>query len=175
MNHPLGFCRTHGFFPVGGIVIENSKNVSFDGGVVQCPTCRKPSELISGSYTSIGDKLKLYLGPSVSMEALKALRDIAVRLQRDEITSQQAKHEAEKISPRFGGIFDAKNWSKEVKAAICAAIISSFGTAVANKLTTPSTPTITVQPVIERVIERHITDLKYKPRYVPIPIPRPKR
>lgn len=176
MRFPMAFCPTHGIFEaVGTIGMQNSSGIKISGVGTACPKCRAPSEMLPGEYSSIGGNLNFIIDPSISNDALGALMKIITRLERDEITQAEAKEQAEKISPKLGGLFDVQNWSKEVKAAVCAALISTIGTVAANKVSGSSSPTVIVQPVIERVIERSIDDLKYKPKYIPIPAPRPKR
>ncbi|MER9398819.1 hypothetical protein NKI46_11880 [Mesorhizobium sp. M0615] len=105
MPSPMAFCPVHGLFQaLGAIQISGGASVRITNSMVSCPRCGRDSEILPGTYTESNNQLKYLLDPSISPEALKALLDIAERLQRSEITPQEAVQQAAQIDPAFGGL-----------------------------------------------------------------------
>lgn len=102
-HHPAAFCQVHGLFPATAIAIADGvSNFGLVGVSTNCPVCNRASEIIPGIYDAAYGRLNVIVDPSISPEALTALKNIVERLQRDEITSRQAVEEAAQIDPRFG-------------------------------------------------------------------------
>jgi hypothetical protein len=102
MLHPLAFCPVHGLFPATAFAFAGEmQEVRFNNVSVNCPQCGRMAEVIPGRYDSVLGRLSVIVDPSVSQDALAALRGIAERLQREEITPNEAAAEAEKIDPSF--------------------------------------------------------------------------
>ena len=176
MHFPMAFCPSHGIFQaVGTVAMENCVGVTITGCETQCPRCGRRAEIVPGEYSTVGPKLNLIVDPSISPEALSALRDIVIRLQKDEITPEEAKASAEKLSPKLGGLFDIANWDGQAKATLYAAIIGATALLASAKISSNEAPTINIQPVVERVIERRTEMLKYSISSIPVPTPRPKK
>ena len=155
LGHPLAFCLKHGVFPDRSFMFGSGTVATFVGKCqTSCPICFEPCELLPGTYEVEDDRLDLLLDPTISPEALNALIAIALRLKRREITPPKAKELAEKISPRLGGLFDVANWSDTARSHLYAGIIGAAAILAAARM---NTPTIVVQPVVERVIERTVT------------------
>jgi hypothetical protein len=145
-----------------------------------CPVCQGPSEIIPGKYEVGSDRLNLLIDPSISPAALAAIKDLAEAVHAGRITPEEAKSAAEKIHPKAGKLFDVANWSDQAKATLYAAIIGAAAVLGAAKIASSSNQTVTISPVIERVIERRKDDLlsssSLKPiENPPLPRPRPKR
>lgn len=175
MGHPVGFCKKHGFFDVPSIGIS-AKGVGLRVKV-PCPTCFDFCEVLPGEYSFEAGHLSLLLDESVSPEALKAILDIAARASRKEITAEQAKQEAEKISPKAGRLFDIADWSDNAKAVLYAGILNAAAMLAPHLMGSgkeQSSAPATV--VVERVIDRQkdvLRDSTALP-YIPIPTPRPE-
>src|SRR5215210_5215487 len=101
MFHPPAFCINHGIFPATAYSIAaGAMNNAFIGCRTYCPQCGKESEVLPGVYDAQHDGLNILVDPSISPEMWAALRDIAERLQQGTVSIQQAKAEAEKITPK---------------------------------------------------------------------------
>lgn len=79
--------------------------MTFLNSRTNCPICGTMSEILPGQYKIVKGSVNLLLDPSVTPEALEALRSVADRLQRNEISREEAIAEASKISPKFSAIF----------------------------------------------------------------------
>jgi hypothetical protein len=161
MNYPPAFCPVRGLFPARAIAIGGgAKNISFHNVATNCPVCNRTSEIIPGVYDSTPVGLNVLIDPSISPEALDAIKRLAQQLQKGEISPEQAKREAEKISPKLAKLFDISDWSDQAKATIYAAIIGAVAVVIAAKIASTSRQTVNVNPVvIERVIESPKKDL----------------
>ena len=157
-------------------------NATFIGCAASCPKCGHVSEIIPGVYDPTIDGLNILIDRSISPESLAEIRRIAERLQQGEISVPQAKAEAEKISPKAGKLFDIANWSDQAKATLYAAIIGATAIIVAARMASSPDPTVSVQPVIERIIQEEKPSLKnilksssaIAPPKIPIPHRKPK-
>jgi hypothetical protein len=78
-SHPPAFCPEHGLFPATALALQNVTAITFTHCQTNCPVpeCDQACEIIPGQY-SADDKgrLDLLLDPSISPEALAALKDI---------------------------------------------------------------------------------------------------
>lgn len=100
---PLAFCPVHGLVPATAFAIgAGAHNITFKDVGVSCPICGKPSEVIPGTYDFTTERLGLVVDPSISPQALRALKSIAERLQEGEISPNEAAKEAATIDPKFG-------------------------------------------------------------------------
>jgi hypothetical protein len=129
MQHPLAYCRQHGFFPASAFAFAVGAKVNISGCSTSCPKCGTPSEIVPGAYDASLQTINVLVDPSISNDALAALRKLINRVETGEITPAQATVEAKKISPKLGGMFDPSTWSPEVKAAAIAAIAYLLGQA----------------------------------------------
>ena len=150
--HPLAFCTTHGVFPATAIALGAGSQATFSNCAQNCPICNAQSEIISGTYKAGIDRVNLLLDPRISQEALRALAAIASAAKDKSITAEEAKRAAEKIHPSAGKLFDVSNWSDQAKATLYAAIIGAAAILAAARITSSTTPSIVVQPTIERVV-----------------------
>lgn len=163
--HPPGFCPIHGIFPVVSVGIQpGRKNIRLHDLGVDCPWCGQSCEVIPGVYDSSQSVLNILLDESISPEALSAIRGIAERLQRGELTLRNAKVEAERLSPKAARIFDFKDWSGRDTATACLSIIAIVTTLLTTKCNPAPTTVVNIQPVIERVVDVEQTDLKTRLR-----------
>lgn len=125
---PPAFCPTHGLFPANQFPISpNSVGQTIIGSKQLCPTCGHPSEIIPGIYNHTPSGLNILLDPSISPEALQALKSIAEKFQRNEISAEEAQRAAEAVVPGTGKLFDVKNWSDIAQATLAASIIGAIG------------------------------------------------
>src|SRR6185312_8458720 len=154
IQHPAAFCPTHGIFPATAFAFAPGVSLTILGMSTTCPTCGRISEILPGAYSAFKDRIDLLLDPSVSAEVLAALRTIVEAARDDKISAAEARGQAEKILPGAGKLFDI-NWSDQAKATLYAGIIGAIALIAAAKLSS-SSQNVTVQPVIERVIERSI-------------------
>jgi hypothetical protein len=98
--------------------------------------------------------INLLLDPSVSLQALGALRKLAERAQTGEISVQDAKREAQRIHPKAGRLFDVADWPGQAKATLYGAIICAVGAVAAAKIATAPSQTTVINPsAFERVIQ----------------------
>lgn len=177
-HHPMAFCAKHGFFPATAISLENSSIILQNMGTV-CPTCGGSAEILPGRYDAAGDRLNFLMDGSISPQTLAALRRLAERLQRNEITPEQAKTEAEKIAPKAGRLFDVADWSDGAKATLYASIIGAIALVAAAKLSVSggsNPPPIAIEQTVESAMDRQKERLRNSTSlpYIPIPTPRPK-
>jgi hypothetical protein len=181
VHHPPAFCPVHGLFPATQFALGvGVRQTSFIGCLQTCPRCGRPSEIIPGVYDSIPSGLNILIDKSISPEALAVIRKLVQRLEKGEISSEQAKEEAEKLSPKLGKLFDIANWSDQAKATLYAAIIGATAIVGAARMASSPIQTVNVNPVIARVVERTKTDLLSSSALkssgaTPLPKPRPKR
>jgi len=110
-------------------------------------------EIIPGTYDSHQDRLNILIDDSISLDALNAIRKLAEQVQRGEISPKEAKEAAEQIAPKSAKLFDIANWSDQAQATLLAAIIGAIAIVVAARMTSGSDTDITIQPIIEHVIE----------------------
>jgi len=149
-HHLIAYCdRCKHLFKTGAIAVTNAKIVVHDVRVT-CPKCGHSAEMLSGTYSAIGDTLNVFLSPNVSLAAwasfLVLLDDVgAKRLALDE-----AKARAEQIDHRLGAAFDTKGWSDQARATLYSAILVSMSTltvaaaTVAGPYLAPA-PVVTIQ------------------------------
>jgi hypothetical protein len=182
VHHPPAFCPVHGLFPATAIALsEGVSNIGFVNVATNCPQCGGRSKIIPGIYDSTLNRLNVLTDPSISPQAFAAIRELVQRLEKGEISPQQAKTEAEKISPKLGKLFDIVNWSDQAKATLFGAIIGAVAIVSATRIASSPTQIVNVNPVIiERVVERKKSDLLSSSALkssgaIPLPKPRPKR
>jgi hypothetical protein len=167
---PPAFCPKHGLFPATGLALQNVTGITFAHCQTNCPVpgCDQACEVIPGRY-SADDKgrLDLLLDPSISAEALAAIKAIAVQLRDGAISADVAQKEIERLAPQAAALF--KGWTRGEKIAMAGAIIAAIA------LIKPSSPTVVnVQPVIERVFERSPNEWLSSSSLSKVPLPRPR-
>jgi hypothetical protein len=177
MHSPPAYCPEHGLFPVAGFRFPiGATGNTFIGCTTRCPRCHGVCEIIPGVYDALPGGLNILIDSSISVDALKALRSLAERVQREEIGLQEARAEAVKISPLAAQLFDFENWS-EAKAIVVAAIIGAITAVYLQRGETQQSVivnaplTVNFQPVIERVIDRDMERLNHTTAPVSVPIP----
>ncbi|MBB3743742.1 hypothetical protein FHX10_003241 [Rhizobium sp. BK591] len=139
-HYPPAFCVKHGIFQARGFALEDDAYFSMVGCETDCPTCGARSEVLPGFYQATKDRLDILIDAAVSPDALRALQDVAIRLQRNEISTAQASLEAEKISPKFSRIF--RGLKQESVAMIAAAVISAAAAVYVAKVSSSGNVTI---------------------------------
>ncbi|MFL5015099.1 MAG: hypothetical protein ACJ8EW_02705 [Rhizobium sp.] len=122
-QHPPAFCTKHGLFLATQMVLDQGSTASILWSETSCPACGASSEILPGFYQVLKDRLDVLIDSSITADALRALQDIALRLQRNEITTAQAVDEAVRISPKLRNIF--RGLKQETVAAVAAAIIAA--------------------------------------------------
>jgi hypothetical protein len=182
VHHPIAFCPEHGIFEMKTFAMDAGAPVNFIGSLTNCPQCGRVSEIIPGTYKADHNRLNILIDPSISPESLFAIRKIAEAAQAGSISAEDAKKEAEKIDPKAARLFDVANWSDQAKSTLYAAIIGATAVVGAARIASSPSQTTTVQPVIERVIERVIdkndllsTSSLSSRIKVPLPKPRPRK
>jgi len=99
---PLAFCTHHGLVPATAFGIgAGAHNIVFKNVSVSCPICGQTSEVIPGVYDFTTERLDVMVDPSISPQALSALKSIAERLQAGRINPEEAANEAAAIDPKF--------------------------------------------------------------------------
>ncbi|TPJ53219.1 hypothetical protein [Mesorhizobium sp. B2-7-1] len=84
--------------PTGMVVFKNNRT--------NCPHCGAMSEILPGRYEMNGDQMNVELDSSISPAALSALRELIEKLQRSEITPQEAVLQASGINPSLGRLVE---------------------------------------------------------------------
>jgi len=125
-HNPPAFCPDHGIVRAWWMGITNSTDFTIEGGTGPCPLCGKPSEILSGVYSSELDGLNFLLDPSVPREAVEALLDLAKQVQSGKKTPEEATEEAARIEPRARRIFESLN-TDSVRAAVIGALVCCLG------------------------------------------------
>jgi hypothetical protein len=161
------FCPVHGLFP-SDYTIGGDSTTSYIGNATCCLQCGRVSEVISGDYSSTSAGLNVLLDPSISEEALAAIKGLAERLQKGEISPELAQVEAEQISPKVGRLFDIRNWSDQAQATLATAIIGAASVVIAAKMSSSPNQSVdvTCNPV---VIERVVVEPQAKSDKPPAP------
>lgn len=133
--HPFGFCPSCGPFWATGFGLGTGSTVI--GCSTDCPDCGKIVEVVSGTYEGDRSHLSLLLDPSVSREAVRALRAIAAAANRGEISPKRAQEMAEQVKPGWGVFFDPRRWSESTRAAALSGLLSATG-AILGSMTSSS-------------------------------------
>jgi hypothetical protein len=174
LHHPPAFCLTHGIFVATTLSLGEGSTLSAVGAITDCPTCGAISEVLPGRYDVVGGRLNLLLDPSITPEALTALRAIAERLQRNVISRQEAEREAASISSRFTGLF--RGIKQETVATVAAAIITAIGAVIVARESSPNTTINYYGPPPAAVTDVADPAASYQelPDYGPTPAPKPQ-
>lgn len=172
--HPPAYCPRDGIVPGVGISLAGAfQNVNIVGNTITCPVCGGPAQVISGCYDTVGDRLQILIDPSISADALAAIRKLAEQVRDAAITPEAAQAEAERIAPGTGRLFDIRSWSDQAQATLLAAIIGATALIGAAKISQAPSQTVNVQPVIERLVETHSSQLLNSTSLVPLPPRKP--
>jgi hypothetical protein len=173
--HPLAFCPQHGLFEAKDIRFgQNAKRAVLLGLTYSCPLCRTASEVIPGEYSMYRDRLNVLIDPTISVDALIALRNIVVRLQRGELTAEEAEREATKVVQNFGDLLNFRTWPPEARAIVIAALIAAIGSIISARSTPPDVTTLNIHPVTERISESPKEPSRKRAR-VSKPRPKPRK
>lgn len=170
---PLIFCAIHGVKKLQGIAsVDSTSTIEYIDSSAQCPVCGRDAQVFNGKYEGTKSGLDILLSPSISPQALSALKQIFEKLQKEEISSEKAKAEAEAIFLGAGRLFDIADWGDGAKATLYASIIGAIALVTAAKISKPES--FSQQPAS---IERSMEDLKgtvTSPPRIPTPKWRPK-
>jgi len=173
VQHPLAFCPHDGLFPCTAFAFGEGASVTLLGLSTICPECGGSAEILPGAYEALSDRLTLLLDPSISSEALLALRPVVELLQRSAISLDEARQRADAIVPNGGKLFDIANWSDQAKATLYAAVIGAIAVIAAAKVAgNPSHGDLAAQPSTQQTTP----DLQQKSSPLPgLPGGRPLR
>jgi len=173
IKHPLAFCIDHGFFHAQMIGLSGSR-VGFRNIQVGCHVrgCGRACEFIPGEYDTTTEKLNVLIDPSISPEALAALKDIIEKVLDGKLAPELAEAAVRKIAPKAVGLF--KNWTRAEVIALAAPLLAAITAIVIAKTTPPATTIVNVQPVIEIVVERSRHGWLSSSSLSKTPLPRPK-
>jgi hypothetical protein len=131
------FYRTHGLVATPSLVGFGG-NFRIRGGKSTCPLCPPGAplaETFDCDYTAAEGTYEIFTA-GMSHEAILAVNALLSRVQRREISVEDAKREVEKIEPRARVLFDIWNWSDQAQATVLAAILlaaAGIGAAVINR------------------------------------------
>lgn len=168
-HSPVGHCPEHGFFDLPEVQIEGV-GLDFSGIHTSCPTCGRIMRFTPGLYVPNADGYDIVLGPDTPREVLLSLIDIAKRLEKNEITIDQAGETMSALSPSLADYLYPSRWPGEVKSAVIGAVLS----AALNLVT--SSPSTTVNNFYQTTVVLVETSAKQTPDFeVPIPRPRPPK
>jgi hypothetical protein len=155
-QNPTAFCSAHGFFKATAFALAPGAKLTIRGVATNCPVCDGASEIIPGIYEAHADRINLLVDPSISHEALAALKKVAEDARANKITLDQAKQRAEQIAPGTGRLFDIANWGDQAKATLYASIIGAIAVIAAARMTSnPSQTVIIERPAIGQRYEPH--------------------
>ena len=103
MAGPPSRCQHCGFaFQTGLIEIgPDVHGITFENVSVTCPQCGGNANVGDGTYSSVGDTLRLLVGPSDTQSLLSELQDIAERGKTENLTSVEILREIAGVSPEF--------------------------------------------------------------------------
>jgi hypothetical protein len=82
VQHPLAFCPVHGVFAATAFALGPGSSSTFVGSKTDCPRCGGVSEIIPGRYEAEAERYH----SSISPEALAAIKELALKLQKGTIT-----------------------------------------------------------------------------------------
>ena len=177
------FCPVHGLFDSRAISWPANSNVTVNikGSVINCPVCDRMCEIVPGEYKTDDNRLNILIDQSISLEALAALKNLAIQVRDGKKSPEEAAAEAQTIAPKAARLFDFANWSDDAKAKVVVAIIGAITAIAVARMSEPSQTVVnvTVNPVIESIIETEKRKLKRTTssqtgRPV-LPRPKPKR
>ena len=100
-----------------------------------------------------GDRLNVLVDPAISADALMALRSIVLRLQRGELTAEEAERQASEASPRLGGLLNFRTWPLEARSIVIAALITAAGEVIGARTAPPDVTNVHVAAIVERAVE----------------------
>lgn len=117
-------CRRHGVFPFypplwgdGAIYIGNKAG---------CPVCHNPSPILSGTYREIDNTYRVIEDGNFTAEEIRQILSLIEKARRENLTQDQIKEEAAKVSPKIASFFDIANWSDMAKATLLTAVLGSL-------------------------------------------------
>jgi hypothetical protein len=148
-HHPPAYCASCNFlFPVTGLGVSDGSSISSVNNLANCPRCGRLVKVLDGTYAAVGDALNAVLSPDVSLEARAALMRLVVSVQEKRLGLDEAKRQAEQISPKLGKIFDISEWSGDARAAFLGSVMLTIATlAVAGA--TVTAPLFSPAPVVQ--------------------------
>ena len=160
--------------------IYRAVNLNFVGGLTNCPTCGEDAKFVDGNYEAYEDRIKILLDPNLFLEIKQAISNLIRRVQANETSLEEAKDEAEKLSPSAGRLFDVSNWSTEAQVALFGACLMAAATLVAPRLSTPASNTEihihnTIKVSQKLNIKDELQNTTAIPPVPPIPSRNPKR
>jgi hypothetical protein len=145
VKFPPAYCPTHGIFPaVGSIGMGQGTTASISHCTVTCPKCGGEARILDGTYTAFADRLQLILDPALPEEARRALLALVEKVKDRTLDLEQAKSEAEKISPKAARLFDIAEWSDGAKAALFGSVLMAGATLAPTLAPMPEKPSVVI-------------------------------
>src|SRR5687768_4280941 len=101
MAGPPCICRNCGLvFATGMISLDPGvSGVTIENCSVSCPRCGGDAEIGDGTYSAVGDVLKLDSGPPSTRKMIEELGLIAERARHEKLTAEEVLAEIADVSP----------------------------------------------------------------------------
>lgn len=168
-NHPVAHCPEHGFFDLPWFRIEGVE-LDLSGIKTNCPKCNRIMNFIPGIYAPKENGYDLILGEDTPKEVLQSLIEIAQKLERSEISIEQAVEQVSSISPKLADYLLPSRWSTEMRITVVAALLP-FVLSMCK-----SDQQSTVININQTIVVSAEASEKPAPDFeVPIPTPRPPK
>ncbi|GEM_PF-7022017 len=168
-NHPIAHCPEHGFFDLPWFRIEGIV-LDLSGIKTNCPICNRVFNFIPGIYAPKENGYDLILSNDTPKEVLQSLIEIAQRLERAEISIEQAVEQVSTLSPKLTDYLYPPRWSEGMRVAIATALLS----AVLSQCNSAQPTTVNnIQQTI--VLSVETSEIPAPDFEVPIPTSRPPK
>lgn len=149
------YCRVHGVFPY--VPLAWGPNVTLRDNFTDCPVCGEFIPVLSGDYTAIDNTYRIINDGNFTDSELRAILDIINRANAQNLTQDEVRAEAAKISPKVASFFDISNWNDTAKATLLSAVLGGaaiLGAAViTSSAPSPHPPSVTTNVFIEKVVQ----------------------
>ena len=101
MSGPPCKCTNCGHVFQSGLIEigPNVSGISFENCGVSCPQCGGMANVADGTYSSVGEHLKLIAGPLSTRQIINQLNPIAKKAQAQSLTTEEVLAEIADISP----------------------------------------------------------------------------
>jgi hypothetical protein len=125
------------------------------------------------------DRLHIILDPALPENVRAALLALVRKVRDNTLDLEQAKAEAEKISPKAGRLFDVADWSDGAKAALYGSCLMAAVT-LAQLASAPEKPPVVINQTFNLVGPKDVLRPKFKSTTAltqtpPLPEPNPHR
>jgi hypothetical protein len=153
VKFPPAYCHAHGIFAAVGTVAmsRGATKVTLSNCVTNCPKCGEQARILDGTYTAFEDRLHIILDPSLPKHVRAALLALVQKVTDNNLDLEQARAEAERISPKAGRLFDVANWSGEAKAALYGTCLIAAATFTPKLSFSPGPPPVAINQTINVV------------------------